>query len=106
MASSTSSASTSLSTRTPSQSKMTAEINGCSSRLAGLEEIAHPAQRLLDILRRIGIGQAQIALAQDAEIRSADQRHAGLIQQRIGQRLGLPAGELDIGEGIEGALGR
>src|SRR3569623_2156233 len=96
---------TSLSTRTPSQSKITA-ITRSLGRLAGLEETVHALERAQDIFRGIGIRDAQIALAQDAEVRSADQGHAGLIQQRIGQGLGLPSCLLDVGEGIKGALGR
>src|ERR1044072_5214373 len=103
MASSTSSASTSLSTRTPSQSKMTA-LNRL-GRFPRGQEFAHPAQRLDDVLGGVGVGQAQIAFAQDAEVRTADQSHAGFVQQRIGERLGLPAGLLDVGESIEGAGG-
>src|SRR3978361_1768244 len=88
IASSTSSARISLSTRTPSQSKMTAAIKGMSGRLAGAEELAHAAQRLENIFGGVGIGKPQIALAQDAEIRAPDQRHAGLVQHGIGQRPG------------------
>ena len=70
------------------------------------QEFAHAVQRLENILRRIGVGDAQIPFSQYAEIRAADQGDAGFTEQRVGQGLGLPAGLADIREGIEGALGR
>jgi hypothetical protein len=51
-----------------------------------------------DVFFGIGIGEADVAFAVDAEIRAADQRHAGILQQRRGQRLGLPAGPAMLGK--------
>src|SRR4051794_30614124 len=96
---------TSLSTSTPSQSKMTA-LKRSLSGLASFQEAIHALQGAQDVFSRVGIGYTQIPFAQDAEVGAADQRNTRLVEQRIGQWLGVPAGLLDVGEGIEGALGR
>ena len=62
-----------------------------SGSLAPRQKLAHAAERLDDIFRRIGVGQPHITLAEDAEIRPADDGDAGFIQQRGGERFCLPA---------------
>ena len=44
-----------------------------SRRLAARQEIAHAVERLQNVLGRVGVGQAHIALAENAEIRPADE---------------------------------
>src|SRR6185312_5407816 len=75
-------------------------------RFAVRQKLAHASERLQDVLGRIGVRQPQVALAENAEIGPADDGDAGLVEQRRGERLGLPAGALDVGEGVERALGR
>ncbi len=75
-------------------------------RLAARQEFAHAVERLQDVLGRVGVGQPHIALAENAEVRPADDGDAGIVQQRRRQRLRLPAGALDVGEGVERALRR
>src|SRR5215813_12650496 len=77
-----------------------------SRRLAGVEELPHTVERAHDVLGGVGVGQAEIALAENAEIRTADDRDAGILQQRRRERLRLPPGGADIGERVEGALRR
>src|SRR5579862_2619872 len=75
-------------------------------RLAACQKLAHAVERLENVFRRVGVGHAHVAFAEHAEIRAADQRDAGVFQERIGERLCLPAGALDVGEGVERALRR
>src|SRR5215813_4121087 len=79
----------------------------CARRSGGLaarQEIAHAVERLEDVLGRVGVGEPHVALAEDAEIGPADDGDAGVVEQRIGKRLRLPAGALDVGKGVERAL--
>src|SRR5690606_6626926 len=76
------------------------------SRLVRGEEVAHALQRLQDVLRGVGVGEADEALAVDAEVRPADDGDARLLEKGGGERLGLPARARDVREGVEGALGR
>ena len=76
----------------------------CSSRLSFRQELAHSLESPSDVFGRVGVGEADIAFAVDAEIRSADGRDAGLLQERRGERLCLPAGPGDVREGVERAL--
>jgi len=71
---------------------------------SGSTKLAHAIQRFQDILGRVGVGQPQIAFAENAEVRPPDQRDAGVVEHRGGERLCLPPGSLDVGECIEGAL--
>src|SRR5262245_35368001 len=43
-----------------------------SRRLAARQKIAHAVERLENVLGRVGVGQPHVALAQDAEVRAAD----------------------------------
>ena len=45
-----------------------------------LQHAGHACQRLLDILDRVGVGEAQIALAISSESRSRQQGHAPFLQ--------------------------
>lgn len=51
-----------------------------SGRSATRQEVAHASQRLHNILRRIGVRQPHIALAQNAEIGTADHSDAGVVE--------------------------
>src|SRR5262245_28377942 len=62
--------------------------------LAGGEEGAHSVERLEDVLGRVGVGQTQIAFAENAEVGAADGDDAGVVEQGVGELLGLPAGAL------------
>src|SRR5580704_17028298 len=77
-----------------------------SGRLAAGQKFAHAVERFENVLGRVGVGHAHIAFAEHAEIRAADQRDAGVFQERVCERLGLPAGALDVGKGVERALRR
>src|SRR4051794_11011033 len=74
--------------------------------LTARQELAHAVQRLQNVLGRVGVGQAHVAFAEDAEVRAADGDDAGVVEQRAGELLGFPAGALDVGERIERALRR
>ena len=54
------------------------------------QEITDPINGGKDILKTVGIGEANIALAMDAEIRPADGGNACLFKQARGEFLGLP----------------
>src|SRR6266850_6919640 len=69
-----------------------------------LRPLLNIRERLLDVLNRIGHAEAQIALAELAESRACQARHAGLIQQRVGQLLRSPTGAGDVRESVERAL--
>src|SRR5579871_1294033 len=77
-----------------------------SGRLTAGEEVAHAIERLQDVVRGVGVGKAHIALTQDAEVGTADDGDASLLQQRRGERFGPPSGALDVRKGIERSLGR
>src|SRR5262249_5302746 len=77
-----------------------------SGGLARAQELAHAVERAQDVLGRVGVGKAHIAFAKNAEVGAADDRDAGVLEQRGSERLRLPAGALDVGEGVERALGR
>src|SRR5438876_1002200 len=76
--------------RTPRESPLLARPSSkpagvppsASRRLAAPEKRVHPLQRLQDILRRVGVGNADIALGEDAKVRPADGGDAGVIEQR------------------------
>src|ERR1051325_11690913 len=71
---------------------------------AACQKFAHAVERLEDFLGRVGVGQPHIAFAEHPEVRSAYDRHPGVLEQRRGERLRLPAGALDIREGVERPL--
>src|SRR5258708_29081328 len=72
-----------------------------SGRLAAGEELAHAIERLENVLGRVGIREPHIALAENPEVRPADNRATCILQQRRGARLRLPSGALDVREGVE-----
>ena len=51
-------------------------------RLAIGQELPHSIESTQDVLGRIGVGQAHIAFAENAEVRPADDGDAGILQQR------------------------
>src|SRR5262249_54967118 len=70
------------------------------------EELADPSDRLADVLRRVGVGEAEIGLAENAEIGAAGGGDPGLLEGLPGGRLCLQAGPGDVWESVEGALRR
>src|SRR6476620_6946838 len=72
--------------------------------LAACQEITHSAERLQNILGRVGVGQPHIAFAENPEIGTADDGDAGIVKERIGKRLRHPPSALDIRKCIERAL--
>src|SRR6266511_4861650 len=78
------------------------------SRLAGEagEHGTHPVEGLADIRLGVGVGQPEIALAVLAESRPSKHRHAALLEHGLGHFRRRPLERLDIGEDVEGALGR
>src|SRR3954451_4399733 len=75
-----------------------------SRRLAAGQELPHALERLEDVLGRVGVGQPDVAFAEDAEVRPADGNDTGVVEQRGGEFLGFPARARDIGKGIKRAL--
>src|SRR5712691_4388733 len=75
-------------------------------RLTARQELAHAVERLQNVLGRIGVGEPHIAFAQHAEIGTADDGDAGVLQERGGEGLRLPAGALDVRKGVERTLWR
>src|SRR4051794_8167870 len=70
------------------------------------KEFAHAVEGAKNILGRIGVAEPHVALAEDAEVGTADDGNAGVLQQRGRERLCLPARAFDVGEGVERASGR
>src|SRR5262245_4939800 len=68
------------------------------SRLAACQKIAHAVERLQDVLGRVGVREPHIAFPKDAEVGATDNGDAGVVEQRVGERLRLPAGPLDVVE--------
>src|ERR1035437_10874015 len=66
-----------------------------------LRPLVDALQRLFEILERIGHAEAQVAFAEMAECRAGKRRHAGLLQQSVGQRLGFPSRPGDVREHVE-----
>src|SRR5690606_37380351 len=71
-----------------------------------LEELLDAPDRAQDIFLRVGVGEPQVALAVDAEIRPTDQRDAFLLEECGSQLLGLPACLADVRKGVERTLRR
>src|SRR6185369_11278647 len=74
-----------------------------SSARPGLEQRPHALQRLGEVGLGVGVGDAQVALAVDAERRARQHRDPGLLQQPIGHLGGGAAGAGDVGEHVERA---
>src|SRR5882757_3474683 len=68
------------------------------------QELADPGDRLTDVLLGVGVGDPQVALAARPEVRTAEHRYAGLLEQRVRQRRGLPPRPGDVRKGVERAL--
>ena len=68
------------------------------------QQLAHGRERRLEVLQRVGVRQAQVALAVGAEGGAGEHGDAGLVEQAVGEVLGVQAGRADVGEGVEGAL--
>ena len=68
------------------------------------EQVAHLRQGLFDVLERVRVGDAQVALAVLAERGAREQRDAGLVEQAIGELARVEARGLDVREGVEGAV--
>jgi hypothetical protein len=66
--------------------------SGLSRCLTAREERAHAVERPQNILGRVGVREPDITLAENAEIGAADDGDAGILQERGGKRLCLPAG--------------
>src|SRR5690349_10334207 len=60
-------------------------------------------ERLAETRHRVGVGEAQVAFAMDAERSAGEAGHAGLLQQILSGLTRREAKLLDTGEGIEGA---
>ena len=59
----------------------------------------------LDVVQTVGVAEPQEALAVAAERRARQARHAGFLQQPIGQLATADARAGDVRKGVEGALG-
>src|SRR5215475_10210300 len=70
------------------------------------QKVAHAIERLQDVFRRVGIGQAYVTFTENSEIRPANDGDTSIFQERRRQRLRLPSGALDIWKGIERTLRR
>src|SRR5208283_2275460 len=70
-----------------------------------LRPLVDALQRLLQILQRIGHAEAQVAFSVFAKGRSRKGCHSSLLQQRVRQRLRLPASLHDVGKNVECAFG-
>src|SRR5437867_782180 len=70
------------------------------------ENGAHPVEGLADIRLGVSVGQAEVALAVLAEGRAAEHGHAPVLENGLRHLGGRPLERLDIGEDVEGALGR
>src|SRR5690606_32633346 len=65
------------------------------------QQCADPFDGFFDVLGRVGVGEADVALSVDAEGRAGDGRDAGLFEHLVLQFLGAHAGPGDVWEGIE-----
>src|SRR5712691_8092025 len=65
----------------PGAARSNLAVRLSSGRLAGGEEFAHAIEGLEDVLGRVGVGEPHISLAEDAEIRAADDGDAGILQE-------------------------
>ncbi len=68
--------------------------------------VVNQNQSLVQILQRVGDAEAEVAFSVFAEGGAGESGDTGLIEQRVGQFLGRPAGFCNVGEGVERAFGR
>src|SRR5262252_7183008 len=78
--------------RAPAEGRFKFRVHLPSGRLAIRQEFAHAVERLDNVLGRVGVREPHISLAEDAEVRAADDGDARILQQRRGERLRLPSG--------------
>src|SRR5688500_2253425 len=69
------------------------------------EYVGHALECQGDVLRRVGVGEAQVAFAVVAERRSGEAGDARLVEEEVGQGVCGVASVGDTREGVEGALG-
>ena len=67
-------------------------------RLPVRQKLAHAVERLQDVFGRVGVGQPHIALAENAEIRPADDGDAGIFQQRDASAFAFQPVRLTLGK--------
>src|SRR6266436_9890262 len=67
------------------------------------EKLADPLDRLHDRLAAVGVGKAQIALAELTEARARHRRDPRFVEQLALQGAGVEPGARHIGEGVERA---
>jgi hypothetical protein len=48
------------------------------------QDLAHPLERAGDVLLRVGVGEAQVALAVPAERRTGEAGYAGVVEEQVG----------------------
>src|SRR5688572_5658831 len=72
----------SVSSKTSRVTKTLGFTIGSSRRLAPSQEFAHSIERTQNVLGRIGVGEPHVALAQNAEVRAADDGDARVVQER------------------------
>src|SRR5918997_702920 len=68
-------------------------------------DLAHPFECQDDVLARVGVGEAQVALTVPAKARAGEAGDAGFLHEQVGQRPGGEAGARDARERVEGARG-
>src|SRR6516164_500064 len=73
----------------------------CGRQIA--EELTNPLDRLRDCLAAVGVGEAQIALAELPEARARNRRHTGFFQELRLQTAGIEAGPRYVGESVKRA---
>src|SRR5262249_29259869 len=78
--------------------------SGLGRRARRGEEAGEALERLADALHRVGVAEAQEAVAVLAEGRAREARHAGLVQQPRREVLAAEPRAADVGEDVEGAL--
>src|ERR671933_3058783 len=88
----------------PKGPSITASLQLC-YRLPRLQQDAHAVQRQVDVVQRVGVAEADEALAVAAEGGARQARDAGLLEQGVGQLAAAEAGAGDVREGVEGAVG-
>src|ERR1700730_13371540 len=61
-------------------------------------------QGLVQVRKRVGHTEAQVAFSETAKPGSGQAGDAGMVEQRIGQRLRFPSRLGDVGEGVKRSL--
>src|SRR5215204_7104630 len=74
-------------------------------RLGPGEELGHVFKGAGDIVARVGVGEAEVALAVLAESGACEAGDSGLFEQQVGEGVCAVAGIRDAWEGVEGAFG-